>query len=370
MIRTLRLAAASILGLAAMLLGAGGVAHAQTPPGTFAASPTFSAGSQAGVVFLGGTIDQLEAASSAAGPSGAWAQDASGGFQLLLIGGPAFLKDALKARFPGGFPSASAITLTRTSTAPAPPPPASPPPAPPQTPAKWTSASAPAGATIGGGDWIAVDAPGGKTILAEVFRPTGAGPFPVVVFLYGQGGFSNTFLRTGSEIARAGFVTVVGCWFGGNYDGTSNAESPTPVSLPDGVACPNGPTLKSLTSTAAVDDVSALLAAARTLPDFRSDRVALVGNSRGSVTALLTASLAGGSLQATTAIADAPPGGVLLALGISAPVLLLQGDADTVVPGAEQPRTGGGAQRAGTAGPVALLSRGASWVLLRSAVAR
>ncbi len=54
--------------------------------------------------------------------------------------------------------------------------------------------------------------------------------------------------------------------------------------------------------------------------------------SRGSVTALLTAALASSSLQAIAAIAGAPPGGTLLALGISTPVLLLQGEADTVVP--------------------------------------
>ena len=87
-----------------------------------------------------------------------------------------------------------------------------------------------------------------------------------------------------------------------------------------------------VTSTAAVDDVSALLAAARTSGRVRAGRVGLVGNSRGSIASLLTAALAGGSMQAVVAVAGAPPAvGPLFALGISAPVLLLQGDADAVV---------------------------------------
>ena len=316
--RIIALALASMLSISLLLLVPPGRegARAQGATGAFASAPIFNAAGQASVVFLGGDADELESAALGVGASGVWAQDTSGTFRLLVVGGPAFLKDAFRSAFPAGFPGATAVSLTRA----------------PGATVKWTPIGAPSDAWVGGGDWIAIDAPGGKTILAEVFRPAGAGPFPVVVLLHGQAGFSNTILQVGPELARAGFVTVVGCWFAGNYVGTSNAESPTPASLADGVACPNGPTLKPLTSTAAIDDVVALIAAARTLPDVRGDRVGLVGNSRGSITALLAGSSGTTRPQAIGAIAGAPPGAGLVALGMTAPVLLLHGEADTVLP--------------------------------------
>lgn len=88
-------------------------ARAQTAPGSFASNVTFSASGQASAVFSGGTVDQLETASNRAGATGVWVQDAAGAFQLLPINGPAFLKTAFSAQFPGGWKSATAVTLTR-----------------------------------------------------------------------------------------------------------------------------------------------------------------------------------------------------------------------------------------------------------------
>ena len=81
--------------------------------GTFASPPTLGAAGVTAAVFMGGTVDQLEAASLAAQAAGVWAQDASGTFRLLVPGGPAFLNDAFKAQFPSGFAQATAVTLTR-----------------------------------------------------------------------------------------------------------------------------------------------------------------------------------------------------------------------------------------------------------------
>lgn len=192
--------------------------------------------------------------------------------------------------------------------------------------------AAPSGAVAGSPEWIRVTAPGGKAILANVIRPSGSGPWPAVVLLHGQSGFSNAYLSLGAEIAQSGFVAIVGCWFGGHYDGASTADPPAPVSIPGAIACPDGPSLKPLTSTASVDDVAALLTAARTLPGVRADRIALVGNSRGALAAVATAALSRVSAQAIVGIGGAPPGGALLALAITAPVLLIQGDADSVIP--------------------------------------
>ncbi|MGE3856011.1 MAG: IPT/TIG domain-containing protein [Dehalococcoidia bacterium] len=89
-----------------------------TPPasggaGGFAAPPRFSASGQALVIFGGGTPDQLETAASAAGATGVWVQDATGAYQLLVVGGPAFLKDQFRAQFPGGIGANTPASLTR-----------------------------------------------------------------------------------------------------------------------------------------------------------------------------------------------------------------------------------------------------------------
>lgn len=175
-------------------------------------------------------------------------------------------------------------------------------------------------------------APAGKTILANVIRPAGSAARPAVVLLHGQSGFSNDFLSLGAQLASAGYVVVVGCWFGGNYDGSSTADPPATISLAGGIPCPNGPTLKSIYSTASVDDIGALITATKTLAGVQSSRVALVGNSRGSIVGVLVASLRGSTVNAVAGIGGAPPGGALLAAGITAPVLLLQGENDSVVP--------------------------------------
>lgn len=86
---------------------------ATSAPGTFVAPPVFGANGQAAVVFLGGTVDQLSMAAGAAKASGAWMQDSAGTFQLLIVGGPSFLADTFKAKFPAGFGGAVAVTLTR-----------------------------------------------------------------------------------------------------------------------------------------------------------------------------------------------------------------------------------------------------------------
>lgn len=109
---------------ALLLVSRAGVAEAQASAGgAFAFAPTFSAGGQAAAVFLGGSVGQLEAAARDHAASGVWVQDGSGAFQLLVVGGPAFLRDAFTSRFPTGFASAIAVTLTRPPGAAGAPPP-------------------------------------------------------------------------------------------------------------------------------------------------------------------------------------------------------------------------------------------------------
>ena len=85
-------------------------ADAQVPPG-FSNRPTFTADGPANVVFMGGTVDQQEMAAAIVGANGVWVQDPTGAFQLLVVRGPTFLKDAFKARSPGSL-GPTAVTLT------------------------------------------------------------------------------------------------------------------------------------------------------------------------------------------------------------------------------------------------------------------
>ena len=81
--------------------------------GTFATAPRFDASGRGLVVFGGGSVDQLASAVRQSGASGAWVQDQTGAFQLLITNGPAFLADAFRAAFPGGLSPSTAVLLSR-----------------------------------------------------------------------------------------------------------------------------------------------------------------------------------------------------------------------------------------------------------------
>ena len=88
-----RLAAVVVI-LFAVTTGTFADASAQVAAGSFAAVPVFGATGLASVVFMGGSVDQLETVTLAVGASGAWVQAAAGLFSILIAGGPSFLKDA------------------------------------------------------------------------------------------------------------------------------------------------------------------------------------------------------------------------------------------------------------------------------------
>ncbi len=92
------------------------VPGATKPPaaaGGFASAPIFGSSGLSLAVFRGGTIAQLEAAATAVAATGVWVQDAAGRYRLLVINGPAFLRDEFAVNFPLGFPSVTPVTLTR-----------------------------------------------------------------------------------------------------------------------------------------------------------------------------------------------------------------------------------------------------------------
>jgi len=90
-----------LLVLAGVLLAAPGAGRVDGAEPRFKPErPVFSTGGLALVVFEGGTFDDLEAATKAAGGTGAWLQDRQGNFQVLPVGAPPFYRARLNELFP------------------------------------------------------------------------------------------------------------------------------------------------------------------------------------------------------------------------------------------------------------------------------
>ena len=81
--------------------------------GRLAATPIFDPTGRAFAVFNGGTVYELAAEAARVASTGVWAQDASGAYVLYIVGGPAFLADQFRAKFPSGFPGVAAVTLVK-----------------------------------------------------------------------------------------------------------------------------------------------------------------------------------------------------------------------------------------------------------------
>lgn len=194
----------------------------------------------------------------------------------------------------------------------------------------WAPASAPTELSAPNAQWIKVDARDGRRMLAAVFRPQGAGPFPVVVVLHGAAGFQPAQIELAGELARAGFVAVAGCW---QLIASPPARVPNPV-------CSEAPAQALWQADPATHSGKELVAAARTLPGVRPDRVGLYGLSRGGNAALWAAStgapvhavVADAPAHIATRIVPTPPGTQTVLAGLAAPTLILHGTADRLVP--------------------------------------
>jgi len=189
------------------------------------------------------------------------------------------------------------------------------------------------GGVIGGGQWIAVAGTNGSIMLAQVFTPSGSGPFPAVLVLHGTEGFVQHHAQLAQELAGDGFVGVAACWFGGHYNASVSRRGPPPAfNNPLGIDCPSGPAFDALPGGAtwpdAVTNIQALIAAVKTFPNVAPNKIATLGHSRGSIAAL-TVAASGGGPQATIA-ADGVPS-VSYASREQGTTLLLQGMADTSV---------------------------------------
>jgi dienelactone hydrolase len=202
---------------------------------------------------------------------------------------------------------------------------ASPSPASAELPAvRLSEIAAPSATRVAGARWVTIESEGNRKFITAIFKPEGNGPFPVVVVLHGASGLQDRYLEVAAELARHGFLVIAGCW--------QAAKFPIPI-------CAQATPQDEWVADPAKNSGKELIAAARGLPEARTDRTALYGMSRGGHAALWAAA-SGAPVQAivldgaahSPAMAVPPPSTLGIASKVSAPVLLMHGTNDHVIP--------------------------------------
>ncbi len=176
--------------------------------------------------------------------------------------------------------------------------------------------------------WIDVEGAEGAKLQAVVLRPSGDGPFPIVILLHGGSGMVEETVSWGLDLSRAGFLAIAPCFF-------RRPVNPDPSLTPLSV-CLEAP---DRWASHAVWNLTAAIETARRLPGARRDRVGLVGASWGGAVALVAAS-SGVEVQAVVALAPPPtsrltnndPAAWSVVERLNARVLILQGTNDNSVP--------------------------------------
>jgi dienelactone hydrolase len=175
--------------------------------------------------------------------------------------------------------------------------------------------------------WIYLEGSGGKRFLTAIMSPDGTARFPVVVILHGSDGLTKQYMAVAEHVARAGFLVVIGCWQAGQAGTAGNK------------LCSDATPQSAWVSDPAGNSGKELIALARSLPNAKPDRVAIYGLSRGGHAALWAAST-GANVQAVVVdaaghapvISPAPPTTLSVVAGLNAPVLLMHGTSDALVP--------------------------------------
>ncbi|HXT16187.1 MAG TPA: dienelactone hydrolase family protein [Gemmatimonadaceae bacterium] len=136
---------------------------------------------------------------------------------------------------------------------------------------------------------------GGLRLKALLWRPSGPGPFPAVVFNHGEApqamtaAQAETVIRSalGPAFQRHGYLLLAPFRRGEGLsrgEGTSIQEA---VAKRAAAATDSGTLHDSLLATEQLDDVRAAIAYVRTRPDVNRDRVSVAGHSQGGVLAIL-----------------------------------------------------------------------------------
>jgi dienelactone hydrolase len=154
--------------------------------------------------------------------------------------------------------------------------------------------------------------------VAAVFRPSGTGPFPLVIELHCSGGLKDVDVEWAARLGQAGFIALAGCWQSSTVPPDTFQFYELTVRF---IGCP---TLRATDG----DAIAALIEAGRKQPGVRSDAVALYGMSSGGAAALQV--IASRSDIRAAAVDSGAYGGPE-PTKINAPVLILAGTADSYV---------------------------------------
>lgn len=197
----------------------------------------------------------------------------------------------------------------------------------------------PSGAEGIGASWYTVATPEGRTLLLAIFdtRPSPDLAVPAILVLHGTHGFAREYVEIAHDLSeQTGYVVAAGCWFDGvGQDADTSDVTP--------IRCPGGPEFAGATQPA-WSAVHTLTQAVRQYAGGTT-QLGVFGHARGAEVALQLASSAdpaGNGVQAVvsssgiyTAVPRTPdydsPTPLSLAESLSAPVLILHGQADTQV---------------------------------------
>jgi dienelactone hydrolase len=187
----------------------------------------------------------------------------------------------------------------------------------PKVPVTWSVTQVPPQVDTPGVEWLTIKGAGGRATnvqVAAVVRPSGSGPFPLVVWLHGYNGFHPADIRIAAQLATSGIMVLVGCW------NTSSIGGPL---LGVNFACPDN-------LAASPDAVSALITVGEQLPGARKGAIGVFGVSAGGTEAL---SVMQERIEVSVVVVDSPA-----CPCVSKPpthaihILFLGGTADVTVP--------------------------------------
>jgi alpha-beta hydrolase superfamily lysophospholipase len=181
-------------------------------------------------------------------------------------------------------------------------------------------AAPPPGAESLAATWIRIAIEKIGILPAAVAQPSGVGPFPTVLLLHGSHGFAHEYVRLALDLAANGFLSVAVGWF--REGSGAGLRFVTPIS------CADAPPRPDPLSPEVFHLVGCLVGAARSLPQARSDRLALFGHSRGGG-AVLNYVLRRRNVQAAVLSSARYPTALLhLCPELDTPLLMLHGTND------------------------------------------
>jgi dienelactone hydrolase len=151
-------------------------------------------------------------------------------------------------------------------------------------------------------------------VRANVFRPSGPGPFPAIVVLHHCGGIDGDLLHLARHFASEGYVTIVPDSFGSRGVGSVCVSS-------------------AVREAERVPDAFAAADYLRSLPEVRADRIGVIGFSHGAGTITALVSQAPLSKPFQAAVAYYPNCGNRRPQ-VNVPTLVLSGDKDDWTPAA------------------------------------